>query len=969
MKKLAAATAASIAGIFAGVQLVDLAKEVVKTADTMRLLDGRLKLVTDSQEEFTRAQEELFDIANETRNALEGTVGLYTRMARSAENTGKSQGEMLQVTDSINKALTVSGAEASSANAALIQLSQGLAANAFRGEEMNSVLEQTPRVAQLIADGLGVGIARLREMGSAGELTADKVITAILSQRDVIDREFAQMPKTVGQALTVATNHFQKFIREFDKASGMSDTIVKGIEDITSAIKGLDSKEIAEIASAMSLIGSTAATTIKVVAAYYALFSGPAVIAAIGSWIKSMYTAAQATMQVNAAVAAGDAVMLNSAKATAMKTAAEAESAAMAVKSAQAQVARTEADIAAVQAKIALINTERNQIMTLIQEGSVTADVTVLENKFAIASRQAAAAQMDLRNASAANTAAQTALATAQAKSTASTQAAAAAATKAKTAFLTLNNAANVLFAAFIGWEIGKWLTDNFEEARIAGIWFVDRTIQGFYEIERVAKLVFAFLSSGWTDWLNDARSAYADFLDFASKGIGFISKEQAGIMQQTAKSMRKVIEKELTFEEAKVQINLEFDEKSAERARRINEMLIEASDATRRTSKKISEQNKDNKKTQEDLTAAQKKYIEQQDQLVASLLPLQTAHTEYQNNLKTLEDWYERNKNKTNEYKQALNNLNAAYTETIENIQSAKIKEATAPMFKAMLDRISLEREAIEMASENMEISESEGIQKRIALLEKEIEIRQRLLTTIIGNSAAAQIARQDELLTIEQIKLKIQELKGELSDNSWLAGTKAAWQEYSQSALNAGQQAKNFWMNTFNSMENAVMEFVETGTFEIEKLAKAILADLLRIYVRALLVKTVMSALGGGGGGGGGGLFHDGMSPSYKPPKFHGGMSPGYQPPRLHNGLKPDEFPAILQVGERVTSKKDVKDQNRQLADYERWKMNGRGEEGGGVNISVPIALDPTYSKRFRSELQQGIEGTVMSVVKRMS
>jgi lambda family phage tail tape measure protein len=974
IEKVAKDAATSMAGLYGGLQAIQIVKDVIKIADTMKLLDGRLKLVTDSQKEFTEAQDELFRIANDTRNALEGTVSLYTRMARAAESTGKSQEEMLQVTESINKALTVSGAEASSAQAALIQLSQGLAANALRGEEMNSILEQTPRVAQLIADGLGKTTAQLRDMGKAGELTADKVITAILSQKQAIDREFSVMPKTVGQAITVMTNHIQKFIAEFDKATGSSAAIAAGIDKITAAIKGIDSSEISKMATAMAAIGSTAERTIKVVAAYYALFAGPGVVAAFGMWIKSQYAAASAALQLQTQVAAGNAVMLGSAQATAMKAAADAESAAMTVKNAQAQVARTQTDIAAIQAKIALINVEKNQIMTLIQEGRVTANVTLLEQRFAVATKAAAAAQLELRNITAANTQAQAALATATTRATAATEASAIATKAAASSVLTLGNAVNALFAGIIGWQIGKWLTDNFEWARIAGIHFVDDTIKGWYELERAVKLVIAAISSTWTDSINTLRTTYADFLDFAAKGVGVLDKTAAAGMQKTIEELRKSVDKELSFEEAKIKINLEFDEKTAERGRRIAEMLAVASGRVAKAEKEKNEVKEKAKAKTEELTSAEKKYLSAQQSLIDSLLPLQTLQREYQVDLAMLNDWYSKNSSETVAYQKALARLNKEYAESKKAITASDIAEITAEIRKqaeqekllqeAVFNRFEIEKNAIDLKEKAGKITTEGATAERIALLQEELAERQRIHDSIIENSAEATIARQEELLAIQQINAAILDQQAIVSDNTWLAGAKSAWAEYSSAALDAGAQAKNFFSTTFQSLEDTVMDFVNTGTFAFEEFAKSVLADLTRIYVRAILVRSVMGFMGGGGGG----MLHDGLAAG-DTPKFHNGMSPAYQPPKLHNGLKPDEFPAILQVGERVTSKKEVQSQNQQLADYERFKNGGGGEQGGGMSVSVPITMDPSYSKKFRSDMQRSVEDTVLKVVKRFS
>lgn len=172
----------------------------IKSLDELKNATGRLKLVTEDTKELVKAQQELFKISNNSRVSFTQSVDLYARLGRSLKDLSPSQDKMLQVTEAINKSLIVSGASATSAEAALTQLGQGLAAGALRGEELNSVMEQTPRLAEAIAKGMNVGLAGLRKLASEGKVTSEVVFNAILSQKEALAQEFAQMPLTVSQS-------------------------------------------------------------------------------------------------------------------------------------------------------------------------------------------------------------------------------------------------------------------------------------------------------------------------------------------------------------------------------------------------------------------------------------------------------------------------------------------------------------------------------------------------------------------------------------------------------------------------------------------------------------------------------------------------------------------------------------------------------------------------------------------------
>lgn len=228
--------AKGVAGAFGAIGAAAIAQQFISLADTARNLEGRLKLVTSSQQELTQTQTALFAVAQQTRVGYEGTVDLYTRLSRSTKQLNTDQSTLLQITQTINQTLAISGASAESANAALVQLGQGLASGALRGDEFNSVIEQTPRLAQAIADGMGVTLGQLRALANDGKLTAETVVGALQKQRDAVEREFGQLPVTVGQAMTLVGNSILKAVGEFDKATGASEFLANKIRDLATAV-------------------------------------------------------------------------------------------------------------------------------------------------------------------------------------------------------------------------------------------------------------------------------------------------------------------------------------------------------------------------------------------------------------------------------------------------------------------------------------------------------------------------------------------------------------------------------------------------------------------------------------------------------------------------------------------------------------------------------------------------------------
>ncbi|MCU1217018.1 tape measure protein [Stenotrophomonas maltophilia] len=204
-------------------------KAAVGKADEWTNLNNRLRLVTQGQAQFAAAQADVIRIAGAARQPLGATAELYQRIAMNQEALGLSGRDLARVVETISKTMVISGTSAAGADAALVQLGQAFASGTLRGEELNSVLEQAPALAQAIAKGLNVPIGKLRELGAAGKLSSQQVINALQSQAGAVDEAFGKMDSTVGQAMALFNNNLQVMIGRADEATGASKALAAGI--------------------------------------------------------------------------------------------------------------------------------------------------------------------------------------------------------------------------------------------------------------------------------------------------------------------------------------------------------------------------------------------------------------------------------------------------------------------------------------------------------------------------------------------------------------------------------------------------------------------------------------------------------------------------------------------------------------------------------------------------------------------
>lgn len=214
-------------------------REVYKATEAYTTINNRLKLVTGSSSDFALAQRNVFTVAQQTRQPLEATAELYQRIAMNQEQLGLSGQEVADITKTISQTMVISGTSAQSAQAAMVQLGQAFASGTLRGEELNSVLEQAPALAQSIAKGMGVTVGELRALGKEGSLTADAVIKSLQDQADAVEKQFGGMVPTIGQSVEQVQNSFIRLVGEVDGATGSSQGLSRAISEISAEIDKL----------------------------------------------------------------------------------------------------------------------------------------------------------------------------------------------------------------------------------------------------------------------------------------------------------------------------------------------------------------------------------------------------------------------------------------------------------------------------------------------------------------------------------------------------------------------------------------------------------------------------------------------------------------------------------------------------------------------------------------------------------
>lgn len=232
----------AIAAAISVAQIVSYAKVFLETADAMTQLQARIDRLSPSAKEGAATFQSLAMIASQSGASLQETTKLWEQLTTSLKSAGATNGQVLALTDTLQKIGRIGGSSTEEMSNALRQFGQSIASGTIRAEEFNSILEQMPELARQIASGLGISVGELRKRMLEGKLSAEDALNAIMSRTSEVNSEFEKLPRTTGQATNSLSIAFQELVKNLNDATGASGLLVKVIDDLSSSIDWLNGK-------------------------------------------------------------------------------------------------------------------------------------------------------------------------------------------------------------------------------------------------------------------------------------------------------------------------------------------------------------------------------------------------------------------------------------------------------------------------------------------------------------------------------------------------------------------------------------------------------------------------------------------------------------------------------------------------------------------------------------------------------
>ena len=225
----------TISKIAGAIGVVKLAENFIQTSDELSQISAKLNMINDGSRTTAQLQEAIYESAQRSRGSYLDTANLVARLGMNAGDAFKTNAEMLQFAENLNKAFTIAGASAQEQASVILQMSQALGSGVLRGQEFNAVMAGAPNIMQYIADSMNLPKEQLRDMAAEGQITANVVVKAMLGATNQINSQFQRIPKTFSDIITTSKNRLIAGLEEVfnDWASKLNESQMQEVIDNT----------------------------------------------------------------------------------------------------------------------------------------------------------------------------------------------------------------------------------------------------------------------------------------------------------------------------------------------------------------------------------------------------------------------------------------------------------------------------------------------------------------------------------------------------------------------------------------------------------------------------------------------------------------------------------------------------------------------------------------------------------------
>ena len=212
-------------------QVASISSKVLNLGNQWGKTNAMVRNAVGSGGDFNKSMNDTLGVANELGESVQDIAGEASRLVQLAPKTIPDYKTSLKFLRLLDMDMIATGADSGEVASVMRQVTQSLGKGVVNGDELNSILENSPQIAQLLAKHLNVGVGELKNLGAAGKISGNDLRDSILENADFIEKQFEKMPQTADRAATAVANIFQ--VKSSQAAIDISTNIGEGLKGLT----------------------------------------------------------------------------------------------------------------------------------------------------------------------------------------------------------------------------------------------------------------------------------------------------------------------------------------------------------------------------------------------------------------------------------------------------------------------------------------------------------------------------------------------------------------------------------------------------------------------------------------------------------------------------------------------------------------------------------------------------------------
>ncbi|MBW4789117.1 phage tail tape measure protein [Alcaligenes faecalis subsp. faecalis] len=223
MEKMAAQSDAAARRMKSGIMAVlggISTMAIIDAADEWGQYASRIKMATNSTEEYEHVQNRMARSAQTTFRAINETRESFIQMSPVLRDMGLSLDQSIDAVDTFSGLLVVNGANAERGAAAMEALAKSFQRGRVDVQAWMTIYSTTDTVVELLAKSMGKSADEVRRLGIEGKLSAKDMAKALVEGNREVMASVEGMPTTVRDAMQNLKTVFTEYIGWKNEASG-----------------------------------------------------------------------------------------------------------------------------------------------------------------------------------------------------------------------------------------------------------------------------------------------------------------------------------------------------------------------------------------------------------------------------------------------------------------------------------------------------------------------------------------------------------------------------------------------------------------------------------------------------------------------------------------------------------------------------------------------------------------------------